>query len=51
MRPFRVPLGPSVTFFAVQSWAGSITSMSGFDMRQAQVVAARSFPYLRGIEG
>ena len=31
-----MPLGPLVTFFAVQSWAGSIISMSGFDLRQAQ---------------
>ena len=37
MRPYREPLGPSVTFFAVLSWAGCITNMSGFDLRQAQV--------------
>ena len=36
MRPYRAPLGPSVTFFAVLSWAGCITNMSGFDLRQAQ---------------
>ena len=36
MRPYRVPLGPSVTFFAARSWAGCITNMSGFDLRQAQ---------------
>ena len=39
MRRYRVPLGPSVTFFAVRSWAGCITNMSGFDLRQAQVTA------------
>jgi hypothetical protein len=28
---------PSVTFFAFRSWAGCIISMSGFNLRQAQV--------------
>ena len=36
MRPYRVPFGPSVTFFAARSWAGYITNMSGFDLRQGQ---------------
>src|SRR5450631_4570412 len=36
MRRYRAPLGPSVTFFAVRSWAGCITNMSEFDLRQAQ---------------
>src|SRR5687768_3810935 len=44
MRRYRVPLRPSVTFSAVQSWAGSIISMSGFDLRQAQgALAAAAF--------
>ena len=35
--PCRVPLRLSVTFFAFQSWAGCITNISRFDLRQAQV--------------
>jgi len=40
MRPYRAPLEPSVTFFAVRSWAGCIINMSGFDLRQAQSMVA-----------
>jgi lipopolysaccharide export LptBFGC system permease protein LptF len=35
MRAYRAPLGPLVTFFAVRSWAGCISHMSGFYLRQA----------------
>jgi len=38
-----VPLGPSVTFFAIRSWAGCIINMSGFDLRQAQAVVGGAF--------
>jgi hypothetical protein len=38
MRRYRAPLGPSVTFFAVLSWADCITNISGFDLRQAQPI-------------
>ncbi len=34
--PCRAPSRPLVTFFAVRSWAGCITNISGFDLRQAQ---------------
>jgi hypothetical protein len=36
MRRYRAPLSGPDTFFAVRSWAGCITNMSGFDLRQAQ---------------
>ena len=36
MRRYRAPLcGPDI-FFAAPSWAGYITNMSGFDLRQGQ---------------
>ena len=37
MRRFRAPSSGLDKFFAAQFSAGYITSMSGFDLRQAQV--------------
>ena len=34
--PCRAPLSGPDIFFAARSWAGCITNMSGFDLRQAQ---------------
>jgi hypothetical protein len=34
---YRAPLSMPDIFFAARSWAGCITNMSGFDLRQAQV--------------
>jgi hypothetical protein len=36
MRPYRVLLRGQGVFFAAQSSADCITSMAGFDLRQAQ---------------
>ena len=41
MRPYRGPLREQGVFFAVQSSADCITNMSGFDLRQTQVVLRR----------
>jgi hypothetical protein len=37
MRPYRVPLRGQGVFFAAQSSADCITSMAGFDLRQAHL--------------
>jgi hypothetical protein len=37
----RAPFRALDTFFAVRSWAGCITNMSGFDFRQAQAPVSR----------
>src|ERR1039458_7313293 len=43
MRRFRAPSSGLDKFFAAQFSAGHITSMSGFDLRQAQGQMARPF--------
>jgi hypothetical protein len=42
MRPYRVLLRGQGVFFAAQSSADCITSMAGFDLRQAQVAGELS---------
>jgi Tripartite tricarboxylate transporter family receptor len=42
MPPYRAPLSGPDTFFAVRFWAGCITNMSGFDLRQAQAKISTS---------
>jgi hypothetical protein len=37
MRPYRARFREQGVFFAFQSWAGCITNIFGFDLRQAQV--------------
>jgi len=37
MHPSRAPSIAPGTFFVAQSWAGCITNMPGFNLRQAQV--------------
>ena len=37
MRPYRTRFREQGVFFAFQSWAGCITNMFGFDLRQAHV--------------
>ena len=37
MRPYRARFREQGVFFGFQSWAGCITNMFGFDLRQAQV--------------
>ena len=37
--PYRARFREQGVFFAFQSWAGCITNMFGFDLRQAQVFA------------
>src|SRR5229473_5940373 len=41
MRPYRVLLRGQDVFFAAQSSGDCITSMAGFDLRQAQVLGAK----------
>jgi hypothetical protein len=41
MRPHRARFRGQGVFFAFQSWAGCITNMFGFDLRQAQPPASR----------
>src|SRR6185503_14227061 len=36
MRPYRARFRGQGVFFAFQSWAGCITNIFGFDLRQAQ---------------
>ena len=36
MRPYRARFREQGVFFAFQSWAGCITNIFGFDLRQAQ---------------
>jgi len=36
MHRFRAPSIALATFFVAQSWAGCITNMPGFNLRQAQ---------------
>ena len=36
MRPYRARFSEQGVFFAFQSWAGCITNIFGFDLRQAQ---------------
>jgi len=38
MRPYRARFRGQGVFFAFQSWAGCITNIFGFDLRQAQLV-------------
>jgi hypothetical protein len=40
MRPYRARFRGQGVFFAFQSWAGCITNIFGFDLRQAQAPAA-----------
>jgi hypothetical protein len=37
MRPYRERFKGQGVFFAFQSWAGCITNIFGFDLRQAQL--------------
>jgi hypothetical protein len=37
MHPSRAPSIAPGTFFVAQSWAGCITNMPGFNLRQAQL--------------
>jgi hypothetical protein len=37
MRPYRTRFREQGVFFGLQSWAGCIINMFGFDLRQAQV--------------
>ena len=39
MRPYRARFREQGAFFAFQSWAGCITNIFGFDLRQAQAQA------------
>ena len=41
MRPYRTRFREQGVFFAFQSWAGCITNMFGFDLRQAQLKLLR----------
>ena len=40
MRRYRASWSGPDTFFADRSWADCITNMSGFDLRQAQLICA-----------
>jgi hypothetical protein len=44
MHPSRAPSIAPGTFFVAQSWAGCITNMPGFNLRQAQVRTAGKEP-------
>jgi hypothetical protein len=48
MRRFRAPSSGLDKFFAAQFSAGYITNISGFDLRQAQVVAQHEHLGLAG---
>src|SRR5271155_2878377 len=49
MRRFRAPLSGLDKFFAAQFSAGYITSMSGFDLRQAQAAKTGPVPTHEGL--
>src|SRR3954466_9532878 len=44
MRPYRARFRGQGVFFAFQSWAGCITNIFGFDLRQAQPGPGRAAP-------
>ena len=46
MRPYRARFREQGVFFAFQSWAGCITNIFGFDLRQAQARISASSSFL-----
>src|SRR5258708_2702800 len=51
MRRSPAPPNSPGTFFVAQSWAGCITNMPGFNLRQAQVnsIGELADPFLRAV--
>jgi hypothetical protein len=46
MRPYRARFREQGVFFAFQSWAGCITNIFGFDLRQAQLKLLKKMAFV-----